>query len=175
MKKYFKYILLFVLAIGQISCNEDSYEDVNLPSAAVSEMSGDWYVQVFVDDVLEEDYFLITTSNTPDSETEIQINDHKNFWWMNVAVPVDLSTLTFSGNDLLSSVEDDDVSTEDIYETYDVNVTITNGTIVKGGTVTTGTGNEADLISFDIEFADDPGTIYHFEGYKRSGFLEDEH
>ena len=34
---------------------------------------------------------------------------------------------------------------------------------------------KADSISFNIEFSDDPGTIYRIEGFRRTGFLEDEH
>jgi len=176
MKKYFKYILIFALTTGSLSCSEEGFEDLTLETSSVSEMSGDYYVQAFVGDVMVADYFRITTSNTPtDNGTELQIYDHFNFWWMNFAVPVNTSALTFNGTDILSSVEDDDSSTTDVFETYDVNVTVTNGSIVKNGTVTSDTGNKADLIAFDIEFSDDPGTIYHLEGYKRSGFLEDEH
>jgi hypothetical protein len=36
-------------------------------------------------------------------------------------------------------------------------------------------GNKSDLISYKIEFSDDPGTIYEVNGYKRTGFAEDEH
>lgn len=158
------------------SCEiEEGYEDYTVEKTNVSDMSGDWYVKVFKDGELDSDYIRITTSNSASDENSLQIFDHFNYWYMNFAVPVDISALTFSGTDLLSSVEDDDTDTTDVFETYDVNVTVTNGFVIKDGTVTSGTENVADLISFDIEFADDAGTIYHFEGYKRSGFLEDEH
>ncbi|WNH13405.1 lipid-binding protein [Thalassobellus suaedae] len=174
IKKYIVLVLIGIIAFT--SCEtEEGYEDYTVENTNLSDMSGDWYVEVFVDDDLVSDYIRITTSNSASSENSLQIYDHFNFWWMNVAVPADLSSLTFSGTDLLSSVEDDDTDTTDVFETYDVNVNVSNGSVIKDGTVTSGTGNVADLISFDVEFADDPGTIYHFEGYKRSGFLEDEH
>ncbi|MFV9552251.1 lipid-binding protein [Algibacter sp. PT7-4] len=165
MKKIFNYIAVIMLVTVFVSCNEEGYEDVTIKKSSVVEMSGDWYVQTFLDGNMVVDYEVITTSNTAaDNGTEIQMFDHEHIWAFNSAVPVNLSALTFSGTDLASKVDD-----------YEITVTITNGSIVKDGTVSSDTNEVADLISFDIEFSDDPGSVYHIEGYKRTGFLEDEH
>jgi len=165
MKNLFKYLIIIFVAT-LFSCEtEEGYEDYTLERSKAVEISGDWFVQTFVGTTMVLDYSLITTSNTSvDDGTMIQIFDHQNIWWFNAQSPVDLNVLTFSGNDLASAVG-----------SYEITVSITNGLIEKGSTVTSDTNQVADSISFDIEFSDDPGTIYHIEGFRRSGFLEDEH
>lgn len=168
MKKIYKYSLLLLLSVVFSCNNEEGYDDLNLDKSAVLEMSGDWYVQASVEGELVADYFLMTTSNTATNDgTDIQITDKFNFWGYNFASPVNVSDLTFTGSNLASSIDDDG-------EPYDITVTVTNGLVEKNAT-TTSSGRTSDKISYDIEFSDDPGTIYHIEGYKRSGFLEDEH
>lgn len=165
MKKIFNYIAVLMIVAVATSCNEEGFEDVNLEESSVIEMSGDWYVQTFIGGNMVVDYEVITTSNTAaDDGTSIQMSDHEHIWAFNSAVPVDLSALTFSGSNLASKVDD-----------YEITITVTNGVIQKDGTVSSGSNQVADLISFDIEFSDDPGSIYHIEGYKRTGLLEDEH
>ena len=52
---------------------------------------------------------------------------------------------------------------------------ITNGKIIPGAATSTG-GNVTDSIYFQINFSDDPDNlIYDVAGYRRTGFLEDEH
>jgi len=164
MKNLLKYmVVVFVTILSSCSPNE-GYEDFTLDKSPVIEMSGDWYVQTFVGSDVVGGYSLITTSNTSaDDGTEIQIFDQQNIWWFNAKVPVNLGALTFAGDDLASDVDG-----------YEITVNITNGSIVKGGTIST-SGKTTDSISFDIEFSDDPGTIYTIAGYKSTGFLEDEH
>ena len=57
---------------------------------------------------------------------------------------------------------------------YDITVNIANGKILPGAATSSG-GNVTDSIYFQIEFSDDPGTLYDVAGYRRTGFLEDEH
>lgn len=164
MKNFLKYIVvLFVTILSSCSPNEE-YEDYTIAKSPVIEMSGDWYVQTFVGSDVVVGYSLITTSNTSvDDGTEIQIFDQQNIWWFNAKTPVNIGAQTFAGNNLASNVQG-----------YEITVNIANGSIIKGGTTST-SGKIADSISFDIEFSDDPGTIYTIAGYKRTGFLEDEH
>ncbi|SHJ23995.1 lipid-binding protein [Pseudozobellia thermophila] len=162
MRDLFKTLTVAIALIALSSCDEGG--DFDPGATQVVEMSGDWFVQTFVGDVLVLDYSQISTYNTAaDDGTEIWVDDHGNIWDFKVKSPVDLQQLTFSGSDLTSVVED-----------YNITVSISNGTITKDGATTTG-GNTADQISFDVEFSDDPGTIYTMIGYKRNGLLEDEH
>lgn len=161
IKIYKTVLLLFTLSLFT-SCDEGGDPDPGATS--VVEMAGDWFVQAFVGETLVADYLQISTYNTSaDDGTEIWIDDHQNFWWFKSKSLVNVNALTFSGTDLESSVDG-----------YNITVTITNGIVTKDDTETSG-GNITDGISFDIEFSDDPGTIYTLKGYKRTGLLEDEH
>ncbi|WP_089894250.1 lipid-binding protein [Kriegella aquimaris] len=155
--------LIFLFAISLfVSCDEGGDPDPG--ATGVVEMAGDWYVQGFLDGEMIADYLQISTYNTAaDDGTEMWIDDHGNFWDFKVKTPVNVSTLNFSGETLDSDVDG-----------YVITVSITNGSVTKKGATSSG-GNTVDGISFDAEFSDDPGTIYHLEGYKRTGLLEDEH
>jgi len=155
---------MIMMFVTFTSC--DKVEDPNIGGTSVEAMSGDWYVQLLIDgeDAYGLGYMLISTYNTAaDNGTEMWIDDQHNVWWFKAKTPVDINSLTFSGNDLPSSVDG-----------YDITLNISNGIITKGD-VLTEAGNPTDGISLDIEFSDDPGTIYQLVGYKRTGFAEDEH
>jgi hypothetical protein len=81
---------------------------------------------------------------------------------MKSIVNVDIGSKTFSGNNL--SNEYNESITSDIAD----------GFILSKAATTTG-GNVSDSIYFKVEYSDDPGTEYFITGYKRTGFLEDEH
>lgn len=162
-KNIFGAICLFTSFLFlAMSC--DKHEDFEAEVTTLSEASGDWYVRFLVDevDVYGLGYQLITTANSAD-ETSLWIDDRTHTWWFKVKCPISVESLKFSGTALESNVED-----------YEVNVNITNGSIFKGGTTSTG-GNVVDSIYFEAEFSDDPGTIYQLTGYKRTGLAEDEH
>ncbi len=174
MKKYFKIIALFFLGFSIISCEDDGYEDFDAGETAVQEVSGEWYVKFLIDgeDVYGLGYNLLDTYNTADNtEDEMWINDNLNTWAYRVKVPVNIENRTFSGNGLQSSVDDDD--DEDTPD-YEVEVNINNGKILINEAITEA-GNVTDSIYFEAEFSDDPGTIYQVAGFRRTGFLEDEH
>ena len=176
MKKIYKYSFLLLLTLIVSCSNEEGYADLELDKSPVTSMSGDWYVQVFVDGALQKDYVLITTSNSNDNNgATLQISDKKHIYWFNAAVPANVSALTFAGTNIPSSVVDDNAATPNVVETYDITITVTNGVITKNGTTST-SGRTTDKISFDIKYSDDSsGTVYRVEGYKSTGFLEDEH
>ncbi|MDP5200784.1 lipid-binding protein [Flavobacterium sp. DG2-3] len=156
------------------SCDEVG--DTDPGGTSTESMAGDWYVQTLVDGKVVADYALISTYNTAANDgKEFWIDDHGHVWDFKVKTPVTIGTLSFAGNNLPSSIVHDVASTPEI-ETYDVNVTITEGKITKNDTKTSG-GNTTDGISFKAVFSDDTdaGTVYEIRGYKRTGFLEDEH
>ncbi len=71
--------------------------------------------------------------------------------------------MTFAGQDLINAVED-----------YDIAIQVMNGKIILDGGKST-SGLVTDSIYFELEFEDDPGTIYTAAGVRRTGYLEDEH
>ncbi|XCF06118.1 lipid-binding protein [Tamlana crocina] len=167
MKNHLKYILILLSLTVSLftSCEtEEGYKDFNVEKTDVIELSGDWYVETSLNGSVVLGYEIITTSNTANDNSAIRIFDHEHIWAFNIAVPVNVENLTFEGSSLSSDVDG-----------YQITVNITNGKIEKNGTLTSDTNMTTDLISFDAEFSDEPGNIYHIEGYKRSGYLEDEH
>jgi len=163
--KILSVTLITVFSTFFVSCDETETYDVGLTNA--SEASGDWYVEFLDsngDDIYSLGYQLITTTNSAsNSSTEFIIDDREHTWTFKVTCPIDLDTMTFSGTSLASNVDG-----------YEVEVTITNGAIVKDGATSSG-GNTVDSIYFEAEFSDDAGTIYQVTGYKRTGLAEDEH
>jgi hypothetical protein len=57
---------------------------------------------------------------------------------------------------------------------YGLTVKVLGGKIEKG-TFEAPSKAMTDKISIELEWSDDPGTTYRYNGYRRTGFLEDEH
>jgi hypothetical protein len=165
--------VMFVLT-AFVSCDEVG--DTDPGGTSTESMAGDWYVQTLQNGVVVSNYGLISTYNTAANDgKEFWIDDHLfSVWGFKVKLPVTLSSSSFAGSNLASSVVDDVAATPDVIETYEVNVNITEGKITKNGATSTG-GHTVDAIYFKAEFSDDPGTVYEVKGYKRTGFIEDEH
>ncbi|MEN3322812.1 lipid-binding protein [Mariniflexile soesokkakense] len=154
-------LLLFTVSLFITSCDEGGDPDPG--ATATVEMAGDWYVKLLVDgsDIYGIGYYQFSTYNTAaNNGTQMWFDDHE-LWPSKVKANINLSSLTFNGSQLENEY---DSSTLDI----------TNGIIIKKGTVAP-SGTVVDSISFNVEFSDDPGTIYQVAGYKRTGFLEDDH
>ena len=164
MKLKINFILLLVVSAFFISCDNDGYEDYDAGGTNVEDVSGEWYVQLLLEEEVIVDYSLISTYNTAaNTGSEMWVDDHQNIWWFKVKTPVNVQAKSFSGTGLASNVDD-----------YEITVNISNGMIAENGATTT-EGDVADGISFDIEFSDDPGNVYTVEGYRKTGFLEGEH
>ena len=143
----------------------DVVEDYDAGATKVVDMTGDWYVKTFNGDSEVFDYKLISTYNTAsDDGKQLWVDDKEHIWDFKVKANVNISNLTFAGENLDSKVGD-----------YEITVNIINGRITKGEIITEG-GNPTDGISFDIQFSDDDeNKTYSIRGYKRTGFAEDEH
>jgi hypothetical protein len=158
-----KLLILFAfLTIGLMSC--DLGDDPDVGGTATQAVAGEWFTTFTVagEDVYGLGYQLITTSNTAaNSVSEFLITDDAHTWDYKVKTPLNLDAKTFGGSALPNLA-------------YDITVNIANGKILPGAATSTG-GNVTDSIYFEAEFSDDPGTIYQVAGYRRTGFLEDEH
>lgn len=162
MKKYFYILTLFVLSIS--ACKKD--EPVG--GTAVQDLSGEWWVQIDG----TGDYYGISTYNTADnSSTLIWLNltkfygDADNTVFGKVNVNVDAKT--FSGQKVVNAGS---------YK-YDggATFTVTNGKVTPNGAVGPSSKAKTDAITLDVEFSDDPGTVYHLKGYHRTKFVGDDH
>lgn len=57
---------------------------------------------------------------------------------------------------------------------YDITVKVIKGSI-ELGTYEAASKTKTDKFTIELEWSDDPGTTYRYNGYRRTGFLEDEH
>jgi hypothetical protein len=164
MKNKLNIFLVLLVSVLVFSCDTDGYENYDAGGTNVEEVSGEWYAQLLVDGEVIVDYGLISTYNTAaNNGDEMWVDDHQNLWSFKAKTPVNVEAKTFSGANLASNVDG-----------YEITVTISNGKIIEDGGTTT-EGAVADSISFDVEFSDDPGTVYTVQGYRKTGFLEGEH
>jgi len=160
MKKYFYILTLFVLSIS--ACKKE--EPVG--GTAVQDLSGEWWVQIDG----AGDYYGISTYNTADNSSSLMWLNLTNFWgnasntvFGKVSVNVDNKTL--SGTKIANAGN----------YPGGITFTVTNGKITPNGTVGPVSKAPTDAITLDVEFSDDPGTVYHLKGYHRTKFVDDDH
>lgn len=159
MKRYIYYLTILTLLVS--SC--DLKEDYEVEKSEVVEAAGQWWVK-YSTDGYESGYYLLETFNSAaDNGDELWITDNGDWWDYKVKSPINITALTFAGQDLINAVED-----------YDIAIQVMNGKIILDGGKST-SGLVTDSIYFELEFEDDPGTIYTAAGVRRTGYLEDEH
>ena len=162
MKKVL-YLATLLLSLVFTSCSKEE-----VGGTATESLAGEWYVKANMVEngvVTEDPYglgrFLIMTYNTAaNNPNEIWIDDSGNFWDFKIKATADASALTFSASGAQN-------------ENYDCTVSVTNAKIIKNGGKQNN-GSPADYITMDVEFSDDPGTIYHLEGVRYSGLEEND-
>ena len=164
MKKVL-YLATMLLCMAFTSCQK---EDIG--GTATESLAGVWYVQANVvngdGSVTEDPYGLgrfqiMTYSTSANNPNEIWVDDSKNFWNFKGKATGDVNSLTISAASAQNQRGDE------------ITVNITNGKILKNGGVQNN-GSPADYISIDVEFSDDPGTIYRLEGVRYSGLEEND-
>lgn len=176
MKKILSFLAFTaVVTLGLTSC--DTETDVSAGGTAVKKMAGLWEVQVDMMELTEDgdtihygDYygvgtFLFYTYNTADNKSNtIWVDDYDydyksyGFWGVKAEVSCNLSTLTFSGEDVLNVYDDE--------ETCKV-----TGKVFPNGALNLH-GMPNDSICIDFEFDTDPGWVYRYAGQRYTGFYE---
>lgn len=152
-KAIFTLLILSLISIG--SCKKDP----DPGGTAVQRMAGEWWLQLDG----AGDYYHFSTYNTADNvSNQMWLDDLQNFYEMKGKVNVDLNNLTFS-------------ATGTANEYYDITFNVNSGVIIPNGSKGPVSKAVTDSISFVVEFSDDPGTLYHLSGYKRTRFAEDDH
>ena len=145
-----------LLCMAFTSCQKEE-----IGGTATESLAGEWYLMASVDgSPIYGPFHLLTYNTSANNPNEIWIDDSKNFWDFKVKGTGDINTLTFSAANAQNMK-------------YDCTVNITNGKIIKNGG-TQNNGSPADLLMMDVEFSDDPGTIYHLEGVRYSGLVEND-
>ncbi|OJV20255.1 MAG: hypothetical protein BGO21_12885 [Dyadobacter sp. 50-39] len=165
--KYTKYALI-ALVFGLLSCDLGS--EPTIEGTKLQAMCGEWWVQVYSGGEDQDlGYNLITTANTADNnETDLILDDHGlltpyEYPSMKIVSKVNLGGLTFNATPDLPNLN-----------TGQSAVSILEGKIIKNAATTPG-GNKVDSIYVKFEFKAIPGEQYEYAGYRRTGFLEDEH
>ena len=158
MKKYL--ILIFVLFIVAFS-SCDKKADFEQLNSKVVKASGEWWIK-FSKPGYETGFLKVLTYNSAANDgKEIWISDQGNWRNIEFKCPVDISALTFAGENLTNIVASN-------------TVLVKNGKITKDGGHST-SGVVVDSISFEISFSNEPGVVYQANGTRKTGFLEDEH
>ena len=138
-----------------------SCEKEDIGGTATESLAGDWYVEASVDgEVIYGPFHLLTYNTSANNPNEIWVDDQGNFYEFKVKANSDINSLSFSATNAQN-------------EYYDCTASITNAKILKNGGVQNN-GSPADFITMDVEFSDDPGTIYHLEGVRYSGLEEND-
>ena len=197
MNKIFRKVFMIASLFSAGLLTSCEMDDPEVENTAVAPMAGEWFVQWDVADgsggwehVADYSHIMTaSTSNNTDSEMWVGdvFDDPRNlesttigsFWTFMVRAKVDLGAMTFTANDKSIATVGAKAPTPakpagTPAVPYDINVKIMDGKIIKDGS-TPPSGTTTDSIQFQIEFGDDPGTIYRASGYRRTGFLEDEH
>ena len=185
MKKY----ILAIVALSLLSLSScDFFDDLDeIPEAEIEyastyPISGEYYAEFAYADPDKGDLFgaglgNINIFNTAaDDGQEVWISDRGFYWDFKVKCPVNMSSLTFGSSDTL------------IDEQWGVKVVVRNGMLIEEASLQP-SGVMSDSIYFEVWLEDfgpyinsviGPGFIADDEyltvsGFRRTGFLEDEH
>lgn len=179
MKKQLYIIAILALIIGVSSC--ELLHDVNKPDdpeteySSVYPISGEWYVE-YNHNFYGHDPFgagltpLFTYNTVDDDGKNIWLTDEENFWEYKVKIPCDVPSLAFGGSDTVTST----------IAGYPIKVLVRNGKIMKNASLQP-SGTMTDSIYFEVWFEDLHeatgiiGDTLIVSGFRRTGFLEDEH
>jgi hypothetical protein len=186
MMKKTLYLLIFVLALGLTSCEKlhdwNQQDDPAIEYSPVWPLSGEWWVVYRFDDGsgVVDDYYgvghvpLFTSNTASNSATEFWISDGGNlgsgessFWSYCVKCPCNVDNASFSGDSLISTADWEGAP-------YAIWVNVGNGRVIEDGGVSP-SGVVSDSIYFEVEYEDNPGTIFQVSGIRKTGFLEDEY
>jgi hypothetical protein len=168
MKK--QLILILLSGVLLASCKK-SLPDVG--NTAAVKMANEWWVTLDLGN--QKDYygighFKIATYNASSNDNKMWVDDFKNGWGFKTKVTADYNALTFS----LPAGGDNLYFDPSKPTAYPSTVKITNGKVLLNAAHSR-SGNVTDSIYFNVEFSDDPGTIYTYAGCARTRFNEDDY
>lgn len=165
LKKLSFLLLGLALVTSFVSCDDDDAV-ADASGIVIEEVTGDWWVIALEPDgetpAYGGDYVKLSTYATAANNTNFWLDDHGSWMELKAKATLDPTSLTFSS----------EPNTPELYT--DETVTITNGVFTKDSFTTPGSNTVVDEIQFEAEFSWDPGVVYIFKGYKRTGKPEDE-
>lgn len=162
-------LLLFLANSCELFDGLDDYKDPKVEYTATFPLNGEWYVTLdyydstttsWIVDAYGLGYNKILLYNLASNTSDSIWLDDNGLWPSKTKISCNPSTKVFTP---CQSVDVDGLD-----------VIIYGGSVVLNGTTTLG-GNKSDSINIEITWGDDPGSYYRLAGYRRTGFLEDEH
>lgn len=168
MKKL-TYILFLIATLGLAACNsEDLSYDVN--HTAIHPLGGQYVVTVSRNGENPKQIYA-TLSNTVDNAANqcwIRIGGYTTAGMMGIngKISCEVKSLTFAG----ASIENLAGNVTSSKETF----TVTDGKVTLKG-ITAPSGTVADKISFTYTTTKDPGAVYTVEGWRYTGWPEDDY
>jgi hypothetical protein len=162
MKKitFLSIIAVFLLA----SCKKDL---PTIGGTAAQKLANEWWVtldQGGIQDFYGGGHFKLLTYNTAANNDSIWIDDLANkdqSWVVKFKAAANFNDLTFSATNSPNAY-------------YPITINLTDGKVLPNAGHSK-SGNIVDSIHMKVEFSDDPGTIYEFNGTARTRFIEDEY
>jgi hypothetical protein len=154
-------IITSVLLAGTLffsSCHKDE----KIGGTAVQNLSAEWWVKINDGSGLTKYYPLSTYNTAANRPDSMWIDDSQKFYGLKAILHVDPMNNTFTSN-----------NTYEYY--YGVNVTITEGKILKGAATAPGSKLKTDSIYFKAQYSDSPGVTFVYSGYARTRFDVDDH
>jgi hypothetical protein len=204
MRKYLLFLTLLALVVSSCDLKDEyvveksaTYEIngeyfVNLD---MQDETGVWEV-----DPYGIGFFKIVFTNTSANDADYVWLDDPDGWAVKAKIKCNPTTGTFEPGTFNANFTTEFLAPEDtaeFHESYPIEfkavgvdrnaiidsimvsgyaytINVIGGSIEKNA-VETDSKAVTDAISLELEFGDDPGTIYRYNGYRRTGFLEDEH
>lgn len=142
--KTFRYIIILAAGIFLNACQKMEYDK---EFSSTYPISGDWTLKVSNNNDSYGPFFM-KIYNTSFSKDSVWVDDNGLFWPFKAKARVNMKALTFE-------------AAKSANETVEDSVTFRNGKLI---------GN--DSIYFEVEFTDDPGTIYKFSGHRKVSYDE---
>jgi hypothetical protein len=171
MKKLKYIFMLCFVALGLVACNSED-NDYDIEYTAIHPLGGTYKVIVTADgeDVTTSSSRInLTIANTIDNDADkcwIRIGTYNQStdYCINGKISCNVAALTFSGSNIENLAGNVASSTETF--------TITDGKLeLKGATAPSGT--IADKVTFTYTTTKNPGVTYRVEGYRYTGWPED--
>lgn len=158
MKRILYIATIAVTLFTVSSCRKEPV----IGGTAVQSLSGQWWVTTVGSDGSKSGYYALNTYNTSANlPTEMWIDDGNNYYGLHAKIATNASAQTFSAN-----------AANELY--YGVKVTITDGKVLTGAAKGPDSKAKTDSIYFKATFTGD-AVVYTYSGYKRTGFVKDDH
>ncbi|MDS1032938.1 lipid-binding protein [Porphyromonadaceae sp. NP-X] len=147
-----KFFILSILTVALVSCEPKYEKEYNWAYP----VSGDWMVKAYLNGTEIYGPFEIITYNTSFGQDSIWIHDYAttgsngNFWSFKVKAAVDMNTYTFQTDSSINAIPG-----------YPIEIKVSNGRVIN-----------KDSITMELEFEDDPGTVYQLAGHRETSYEE---